>query len=92
MYITPKLARSRSGPLSLRLFGIAHFATRSGKTCPPLALALERSDGSVSVFRTTISADDAALNQRYAERLLKFLLWQKGGYRVTVAGDDAFAA
>ena len=54
----------------------------------PLALALERSDGSVSVFRTRISPrHEAALNQRYAERLLKFLLWQKGGYRVTVAGD-----
>ena len=32
-----------------------------------------------------------ALNQRYAERLLKFLLWQKGGYRVTIAGDPRIA-
>jgi predicted NBD/HSP70 family sugar kinase len=58
----------------------------------PLALALERSDGSTSVFRTQVTAHDAALNRRYAERLLKFLLWQKGGYRVTVAGDDDLAA
>ena len=28
---------------------------------------------------------------RYTERLLKFLLWQKGGYRVTVAGDPRIA-
>jgi predicted NBD/HSP70 family sugar kinase len=68
------------------------FHAAVGKNGRPLALALERSDGSVSVFRTSISAGDAALNQRYAERLLKFLLWQKGGYRVTVAGDDALAA
>ena len=27
------------------------------------------------------------LNERYAERLLKFLLWQKGGYRVSIGGD-----
>jgi predicted NBD/HSP70 family sugar kinase len=61
----------------------------------PLALALERSDGSVSVFRTRVlphSALNAALNERYAERLLKFLLWQKGGWRVTVAGDASIAA
>src|SRR3954451_6098205 len=68
------------------------FRAAVGKSGRPLVLALERSDGSVSVFRTSISASDTALNQRYAERLLKFLLWQKGGYRVTVAGDDALAA
>jgi predicted NBD/HSP70 family sugar kinase len=59
-----------------------------------LALALERSDGSVSVFRTPVLPHEgasAALNNRYAERLLKFLLWQKGGYRVTVGGDARLA-
>jgi predicted NBD/HSP70 family sugar kinase len=68
------------------------FRAAIGTSGRPLALALERSDGSVSVFRTEVSPNDAALNQRYAERLLKFLLWQKGGYRVTVAGDDSLAA
>lgn len=60
----------------------------------PLALALERSDGSVSVFRTEIlphQGPNAALNVRYAERLLKFLLWQKGGYRITVGGSPELA-
>ncbi|SPE31428.1 Transcriptional regulator/sugar kinase-like protein [Candidatus Sulfopaludibacter sp. SbA3] len=61
----------------------------------PLALALERSDGSVSVFRTAIlphEGGNVALNHRYVERLLKFLLWQKGGYLVTVGGDPRIAA
>ncbi len=60
----------------------------------PLALALERSDGSVSVFRgATLPHEGAAIewNQRYIERLVKFLLWQKGGFRVTVAGEPALA-
>ena len=35
--------------------------------------------------------DNIAVNQRYAERLLKFLLWQKGGYRITIAGDPRIA-
>jgi predicted NBD/HSP70 family sugar kinase len=56
----------------------------------PFAIALERSDGSVSVFHTKIGPDES-LNRRYAERLLKFLLWQKGGYRITIAGDSGIA-
>jgi predicted NBD/HSP70 family sugar kinase len=59
-----------------------------------LAIALERGDGSVSVYRTlTLPHEGAnvAFNHRYAERLLKFLLWQKGGYRVTIGGDPRIA-
>jgi predicted NBD/HSP70 family sugar kinase len=58
------------------------------------AIALERSDGSVSVYRTRVlphEGANAARNCRYVERLLKFLLWQKGGYRVTVGGDAQIA-
>ena len=60
----------------------------------PLALALERGDGSVSVYRTnTLPHRGAGVewNCRYAERLLKFLLWQKGGCRVKVAGAPELA-
>jgi predicted NBD/HSP70 family sugar kinase len=60
----------------------------------PLAIALERSDGSVSVYRTAILAPELGLgvrNSRYVERLLKFLLWQKGGWRVTIGGSPGIA-
>src|SRR5271157_5633742 len=59
-----------------------------------LAIALERSDGSVSVFRTAVlphEGKNVAINNRYVERLLKFLLWQKGGHRVTIGGDARIA-
>ncbi|HEV3329933.1 MAG TPA: hypothetical protein VG096_03060 [Bryobacteraceae bacterium] len=59
-----------------------------------LAIALERSDGSVSVHRSEVlrhQGANVALNHRYVERLLKFLLWQKGGYRITIGGDPALA-
>ena len=52
----------------------------------PLAIALERADGAVSVFRTAVLPDHDE-TQRYVERLLKFLLWQKGGCHITIAGD-----
>ncbi|MFT6620931.1 MAG: putative NBD/HSP70 family sugar kinase [Limisphaerales bacterium] len=57
----------------------------------PFAIALERSDGTRSTFRTQVSAapESVALNFTYAERLLKFLLWQKGGFRVHLGGDRA---
>lgn len=79
-------------PASLwnRAFADAVRASGGGE---PLALALERSDGSVSVFHTRVFSAGAqdAENLRYAERLLKFLLWQKGGWRVTVAGPASIA-
>ncbi|HUB35129.1 MAG TPA: hypothetical protein VMA31_18965 [Bryobacteraceae bacterium] len=79
-------------PASLWNRAFAEAVRESGGQ--PLALALERSDGSVSVFRTRVLPPESRhtlLNQRYAERLLKFLLWQKGGWRVTVGGDTGLA-
>ncbi|MEN9403362.1 MAG: hypothetical protein RL091_2065 [Verrucomicrobiota bacterium] len=54
-----------------------------------VALALARPDGTVlrHDFRVLSAAHpQAAQNLRYAERLLKFLLWQQGGSQVLVAG------
>jgi predicted NBD/HSP70 family sugar kinase len=61
----------------------------------PLTIALERADGSTSVFRTAVLPHEgagAALNEVYVERLLKFLLWQKGGCRIRIAGDPRIAS
>ncbi len=55
----------------------------------PLVLGLERADGSVSRFETSVLRADhprSAANLPYAERLVKFLLWQRGGWRVYVGG------
>ncbi len=60
----------------------------SGKAVP-LRIAVERGDGSVSTFETKAFASDAELaeaNLTYAERLVKFLLWQRGGWKVTIGG------
>jgi len=60
----------------------------------PFVLALEQRPDSVSVYRTSIlpkGHHDEHLNNRYVERLVKFLLWQKGGWKIYVAGDDSVA-
>ena len=59
-----------------------------------LAITLERSDGSISVFRTAVFPHEdpwTSANELFVERLVKFLLWQRGGYRVTIAGDPRIA-
>ena len=60
----------------------------------PLVLALERPDGTVSRYETRIlppTAAHAALNGVYVERLVKALLWSRGGYRLFVGGNDGIA-
>lgn len=55
----------------------------------PLVLGLERSDGKLARFETQVFPDDhplAGSNLPYVERIFKFLLWQKGGWKVFVGG------
>lgn len=55
----------------------------------PVALAVERQGGRCSVVRGHIRGEAfAEANYRYIERLMKFMLWCFGGYRVSVAGCD----
>ncbi len=61
----------------------------------PFAIGLVRRDGSVfrHDFRVLAAAHPAAaLTLTYAERMLKFLLWTKGGPQVLVAGADEIAS
>ncbi|MEA3400008.1 MAG: ROK family protein [Armatimonadota bacterium] len=59
-----------------------------------VAFALERGDGSVSVYETRAYSPDspnAEANLMYAERVVKFLLWQRGGWKVIVGGHQQIA-
>lgn len=61
----------------------------------PVGLALEQADGSVFRFDTRILPEAhprAAGNLVYLERLVKFLLWSRGGWRIHVQGPKAMAA
>ncbi len=55
----------------------------------PLVIALERADGAVSRYETVAFPDGhprAGANLAYAERIVKFLLWARGGWKVTIGG------
>jgi predicted NBD/HSP70 family sugar kinase len=56
-----------------------------------LVFGLERGDGSLSRVETQVFAHDhawAVHNYTYSERMLKFLLWQRGGWKVYVGGPE----
>jgi predicted NBD/HSP70 family sugar kinase len=55
----------------------------------PLRLALERGDGAISTFSTTVIPPKAGNQEAtllYVERIVKALLWQRGGWKVYVGG------
>ncbi len=67
-------------------------AVEESEAAVPLVLGLERPDGSLSRFETQVFHPHhprSGENLTYAERLLKFLLWQRGGYKVYVGGPES---
>ncbi|MGH7953092.1 MAG: ROK family protein [Limisphaerales bacterium] len=61
-------------------------AKESGKVAP-LVIGLEREKGLLSRFETVVKKDIDAETFRYAERLVKFLLWARGGWRIWIGGS-----
>jgi predicted NBD/HSP70 family sugar kinase len=61
------------------------FAGASGESVP-LVLALERENGLVSRHKTVVMPRADADTLRYVERLVKFLLWSRGGWRLFFGG------
>ena len=58
----------------------------------PLIIALERAEGNITRFETMVFPDDhpqADANLRYVERLVKFLLWQRGGWKLYLGGPES---
>jgi hypothetical protein len=85
-YIPPLEDSFRPASLANRAFRRQVAASGRGV---PLVFGLERADGALGRHETMVYPDDhplAAANLFYAERTLKFLLWQKGGWRVFVGG------
>ena len=73
-------------------FGIWSDAYRKNAKMP-LAIAVERNEGNISVRHTMIHGTPEMLeaDYRYVERYVKFLLWSIGGFRVYICGCSAIA-
>ena len=73
-------------------FGVWREAYLAGAK-KPIAIAVERDKGHVSVHHTCIygTPEMAEADYRYVERYVKFLLWSTGGFRVSVCGCPELA-
>ena len=68
-------------------FGVWVDAYAKGAS-KPIAIAVERNDGNVSVRRANIygTAEMMEADYRFVERHVKFLLWSIGGFKISVCG------
>jgi predicted NBD/HSP70 family sugar kinase len=60
----------------------------------PLVIGLERDAGNLTRFETRVFPEghpQAQANLPYVERLVKFLLWQRGGFKVYLGGPSSIA-
>ena len=73
-------------------FGVWRNAYLKG-AAKPIAIAVERDKGQVSVHHTFIhgTPEMRDADYRYVERYVKFLLWSTGGFRVSICGCSELA-
>ena len=68
-----------------------HYTTaaRAAGAVVPLVIGLEREGGLLSRYETIVRAEVDADTLSYVERIVKFLLWARGGWRVFIGGPAA---
>src|SRR5688572_16070174 len=91
-----KLIAPKITPVLDPMFRPAALANRAFReelagceACVPVGLGVEQADGSIFRRNTAIFPEGhpgAAGNFRYLERLVKFLLWSRGGFKVHFDG------
>jgi predicted NBD/HSP70 family sugar kinase len=94
--ITPRIVPILDPAFRPAVLSIHAFA-QIAKATPgavPVGIAIEQADGSVFHYRTQVLPEGhprAAANALHVERLVKFLLWSRGGWRIHIAGPAAIA-
>src|SRR6185369_13611267 len=97
LHVIPKIPPKLDPDFRPAYLGHKNFiaAVKKSGQGVPLQFALERSAGVISRYDTSCFAPGVAGaedNKLYAERVLKFLLWARGGFRVFVnAPKDVLA-
>lgn len=72
--------------IPLHLFNKAFLAHAK----KPVSIAVERAKGEMACYHTFIhgTPEMKAADCFYIDRLVKFILWMKGGFRIYVSGDE----
>src|SRR5690242_15471586 len=78
------------GFLPAALFNRSYIANaRASGQAVPLVIGLERECGLVSRFETVVKSAADAETLSYVERIVKFLLWARGGRKLHIGGPKA---
>ena len=64
-------------------------AARKSRRAVPFVIGLERDNKFVSRYETIVLPEAEALTIRYVERLVKYMLWARGGWRLYLGGPKA---
>ncbi len=64
-------------------------AVKSAGHGVPLVLGLERENGLISHYETVVRVDADVETLRYVERIVKFLLWSRGGWKLHFGGPKS---
>jgi predicted NBD/HSP70 family sugar kinase len=64
-------------------------AAKAGGKSEPLVIGLERERKLLSRWETVVKSDPDADTLHYVERVVKFLLWSRGGWRLYIGGPRA---
>jgi len=70
------------------------FRSELASVGEPLVIGLERENQEVSRYETRVYPEShprAAANHPYIARIVKFLLWQRGGFRIFIGGPAGIA-
>lgn len=91
MNVTPKIpAPLDPGFQPAVLWNRAYVAAaKASGDVVPLVIGLERESGLISRYETVVKATADADTLRYVERVVKFLLWARGGWKIYVGGPKS---
>ncbi len=88
--IAPKMMPVLDQNFSPAALAIRDYQQKVSRDAVPLIIALERENNTISRYETQIFPDTHPLavnNLFYVERILKFLLWQRGGHHIIIGGS-----
>jgi predicted NBD/HSP70 family sugar kinase len=92
--VSPKFVPSLEPEFRPAALANRQFRAEAASVGVPLVLGLERAHEEISRFETVVFPEGhprAGENLYYAERLVKFMLWAKGGFKVYVDGPKSIA-
>jgi predicted NBD/HSP70 family sugar kinase len=91
MLLTPRIAAPLDPGFHPAVLAHRHYlrtAVASGRSVP-LVIGLEREEERLSRFSTVVLPEGSPLTLRHVERIVKFLLWARGGWRLWFGGPRA---